>query len=268
MTYERQQVLLTLENVSLKLGENQILENVNAKVHNIHRPGMTQGQVIGFLGPSGRGKTQMSRVLSGLQRPTSGRVLVGEEQKPARVGSMGMVMQHYPLLEHRTIEGNLLLAASLGGLDHEEAMTRIKAYLVRFNLDDKRDFYPAQLSGGQRQRIAIVQQLLSSEHFLIMDEPFSGLDPMMKEEACKLIREIAATDELLTIIVITHDIQAACTISDTLWLLGWPPGQRHGSTLRFEIDLMERGLAWQDFAERTVQFEQTIREVNGRFHEL
>jgi ABC-type nitrate/sulfonate/bicarbonate transport system ATPase subunit len=85
---------------------------------------------------------------------------------------------------------------------------------------DCSQLYPAQISGGQRQRIAIAQQLLCSEHFLLMDEPFSGLDLVMEAKVCELINEIACLDELNPIIVVTHDVTAAATVADHLWLMG------------------------------------------------
>lgn len=268
MNYELRESLLRIENLNLTFGSHVVIDGLNAEIRNIHRPGLTQGQVVGLLGPSGRGKTQFSRILAGLQPQSFGQIFMSGNPRVLRPGAMGMVMQHYPLLEHRTIEGNLLLAARLGGLDHDEATTRIKAYLTRFNLEDKRDFYPVQLSGGQRQRVAIIQQLINSEKFLIMDEPFSGLDPLMKEEAMQMVREVAATDELLTIIVITHDVEAAVAISDTLWMLGWPPDKKHGANIRFTFDLMERGLAWNSHSLKSPGFVETVNEVSSKFVHL
>ena len=98
--------------------------------------------------------------------------------------------------------------------------------LNEFELADKYNLYPAQLSGGQRQRCAIIQQILCSEHFLLMDEPFSGLDLIMLEKTCELIAKVADMDDLNTIIVVTHDVTAACSVADHLWLMGRAPGRR------------------------------------------
>ena len=106
------------------------------------------------------------------------------------------------------------------------------ALLKEFELEDKFNLYPAQLSGGQRQRCAIIQQILCSEHFLLMDEPFSGLDLLMLEKTCELITKVADMDDLNTIIVVTHDVTAACSVADHLWLMGrdsrreWPQAAR------------------------------------------
>ena len=104
------------------------------------------------------------------------------------------------------------------------------------------------LSGGQRQRVAIAQQLLCSSHFLLMDEPFSGLDPLAKSAVCETLVDVSTTHELNTIIVVTHDIESAIRISDTLWLLGRnrdARGQPVGGASIQEIhDLAGMGLAW------------------------
>ena len=95
-------------------------------------------------------------------------------------------------------------------------------FLKEFDLADKFNLYPVLLSGGQRQRCAIIQQILCSEHFLLMDEPFTGLDLIMLEKTCELIQKVADMDDLNTIIVVTHDVTAACAVADHLWLMGAP----------------------------------------------
>src|SRR5256884_4871141 len=103
---------------------------------------------------------------------------------------------------------------------HESAHEKVLKYLRRLDMVDQAQLYPAQISGGQRQRIAIAQQLLCSDHFLLMDEPFSGLDVIMEAKVCELINEIACLDELNTIIVVTHDVTAAASVADHIWLMG------------------------------------------------
>src|SRR5262245_17884941 len=97
--------LLTLSGVGLRLGGREILSELNACVRNVTRPSVLQGQVVGILGPSGIGKTQLFRILAGLTAPDTGTVLVGEEQRPVELGTVGVVAQDYPLFEHlRVIE--------------------------------------------------------------------------------------------------------------------------------------------------------------------
>src|SRR5256885_15235755 len=100
--YERKQRLLTVSNLSLAFGDKTILHDINLQVDDIVRPNMEQGQVVALLGPSGIGKTQLFRCLSGLQQPTSGKVLVTEKLVPVEAGMVGVVTQDYRLFLHRT----------------------------------------------------------------------------------------------------------------------------------------------------------------------
>ncbi len=277
--YEEKDVLIRLDNVGVSYGDNVVLAGVSAEVKDIVRPGCVTGQIIGILGLSGCGKTQLSRVMTGLQEPTTGRVTVGAKQVPVTAGLVGYVAQNYPLLRHRTVLNNLTLAAKRAGADTHTAITSAEDYLKKFSLTDKWDKYPAELSGGQRQRVAIAQQLLCSEHFLILDEPTTGLDPRMKDKVCDLIKQVAGLSEENTIFVVTHDIAAILTIADHLWLLGRPGktaepyrdgaavGSR-GARILCTYDLIERGLAWQKRPQDLPVYTDLQREIRSRFNEL
>ena len=270
--YELKQHILKVENVSLDLGGNSILRNVNAEVRNIHREEIQQGQVIGLLGPSGMGKTQLFRILSGLNVPDSGSVLVTESMVPVHPGMVGVVAQNYPLFNHRTIMSNLTVAGRQAGMDAGQADKMAKELLKRFGLDGHEDKYPVQLSGGQRQRAAIAQQFMCSEHFLLMDEPFSGLDPLALDAMCKFIGEMAQTDELKTFIVVTHDIDSAVSVCDCLWLLGRDRDASGnpipGARIQHTIDLAARGLAWRENIREMTGFQATVNEVRQLFSTL
>ena len=282
--YKLGDVLLRIEDVSLTLGDTRILRGVTGQVMDIIRPGCTQGQVIGLLGPSGSGKTQMSRILAGLQEPTSGSVLVDNghgKLEPVRAGVMGMVAQDYPLFEHRTVHSNLQLAVrmarpgrwwtSLPRLTADEQIS-IDRMVTRFGMQDRLDHYPAQLSGGQRQRVAIIQQLLCSNEFLIMDEPFANLDPRMEYETCQLLTEVASLHDRMTIIVIAHNIRALVAVADHLWVLGpdrkatGAEKDQTGSRIQRSYDLIERGLAWHSDCYKLPEFEACVREVTELFY--
>jgi polar amino acid transport system ATP-binding protein/sulfate transport system ATP-binding protein len=270
-TYEMKETLLTLSKLHLSLGARPVLSDVCARVRNVTRPGLLQGQVVAVLGPSGVGKTQLLRLISGLSLPDSGQVLVGPEQAPVSRGRVGVVGQSYPLFEHRSLLDNLLLAARLAGLGRAEARARSREMLARFGLEEHALAYPVTLSGGQRQRAAIAQQLLQPKPLLLMDEPFSGLDLLMAREVCRLIVELSARDEQLTILLVTHDICAALAVADTLWLLGRvrdEHGQANGARIVQSVDLMERGLAWHPDVTHAPEFEPTKREVEARFSDL
>jgi polar amino acid transport system ATP-binding protein/sulfate transport system ATP-binding protein len=264
--------LLKIDHIGLSYDDTVILRDVNAEICNIVRDDCTQGQVVGFLGPSGIGKTQLFRIIAGLNQPTSGQVLVNSTLTPVKAGMVGVVAQNYPLFENRTIFSNLILAAKQTEKNGDVAREKVMKYLKRLDMLDQSQLYPAQISGGQRQRIAIAQQLLCSEHFLLMDEPFSGLDLVMEAKVCELINEIACLDELNTIIVVTHDVTAAATVADHLWLMGrdrdaggnFVPGARIQET----YDLIERDLCWHPGITNSAAFLEFVREVKERFQTL
>jgi NitT/TauT family transport system ATP-binding protein len=264
-------VLLHVENVSQNLGGNQILQGLTFEVRDRVRPDMVTGQVVGLLGPSGVGKTRLLRIISGLDQPDTGRVL-GPDGKPLPAGTVGVVFQNYLLLRHRTVLGNLLTAGAAGGMPPEEAKKRSVELLQRFGLLERSKFYPAQLSGGQRQRVAIAQQLVHQKRLLIMDEPFSGLDPHALDNVIKLLYEVAHQHEHNTIIVITHDIRAAMMLCDTLLLLGRDRDATGkvtgGAHIQEEIDLAEHGLAWRENVELDPKFVELEREIKAKFEKL
>lgn len=261
--------VLQVQNVSLALGGKQILRDLSFEIKDIVRPDVVTGQVVGLLGPSGMGKTQLFHVLAGLKQPDSGQVLVGDPGVPVRRGMVGVVAQHYPLFEHRTVFSNLVVAGGRNGDSVEAREKRAQALLDRFRLDDRKFAYPAELSGGQRQRVAIAQQIMCSEQFLLMDEPFSGLDVVALDEVQELISEVSHANEVNTTIVVSHDIPAVVEICDTVYLLGRdsdPQGKPiPGARIMATFDLMERGLAWQKDLSSKPEFLDLVREIRERF---
>lgn len=269
--YELKEPLVQVRGVSLSFDGRPVLTDINAEVRDIVRPGCITGQVVGILGPSGIGKTQLSRILTGLQEPSKGQVLVGPKLAPVEAGLVGYVAQNYPLIRHRTILGNLIVAGKKRGLSSEDAKKKALEYLEMFGLSDKWDAYPVQLSGGQRQRIAIAQQLLCSEHYLILDEPTTGLDPIMKDRVCEFVRNVSAMSEENTILVITHDISAILTMADTLWVLGRKRdanGTSLGATIVQTYNLIDRGIAWEKNPKDLPAFQDTLREIRNLFEAL
>jgi ABC-type nitrate/sulfonate/bicarbonate transport system ATPase subunit len=278
--YELRDTLIKVDHVHASRGGRPILRDIAVEIKDVVRPDVAdQGQVVGVLGPSGIGKTTLFRILAGLDAPSRGRVLVGERQLPVRAGMVGVVFQHYPLFEHRKVLGNLLAAARCAGRTERtgsagraDAEARARGLLERFKLGDRADAWPSELSGGQRQRVAILQQLLCGHTYLLMDEPFSGLDPINKQAACELIAEVARMHERNTIILVTHDIREAVKVSDTLWLMGreaTPSGEPvAGSRIVETYNLIERDLAWHPGIERTAPFDAFVRELEDRFRTL
>ncbi|WP_310395143.1 ATP-binding cassette domain-containing protein [Hymenobacter sp.] len=258
--------ILALRDISMQFGGEVILRDISLDVLDVVRPGVSQGQVIGFYGRSGIGKSVLCRIIAGLLPPSTGTVLVAAPPRPVCPGDVGFVQQRYPLFDHRTLLDNLLVAA---GRKHApaDAKARAEDLHTRFDLAPHRRKYPAQLSGGQRQRAAIAQQLLCSEHLIILDEPFSGLDIAMIDEVKKIILEVTTLDELNTVVIVSHDLATTTALADTLWLLG-PERDAAGQCIpgatinqQHQYNLAEMGLAWQPGIQAKPEFVQLIEHL-------
>jgi len=260
-TFTKEEVVLQARNVNLSYEGKQILRDINFEIKNITRPGMHQGQVISLIGKSGIGKTQLFKLLSGLQSPTSGEILIHKNRK-VEPGDMGVIFQNYYLFEWRSVYKSLLLAAKKNPLLKGKEKDAIKQHAADFNLSDHLQKYPQQLSGGQRQRVSIIQQLLKGSDFLLLDEPFSGLDVLVLDKVVDLLLKVSVSDDLKTLIIVSHDIATSVAISDTVFILGEEKG-KPGSTIVKEIDLIERELAWERDIKSKKEFGETIGEIKG-----
>ncbi|HEV3325895.1 MAG TPA: ATP-binding cassette domain-containing protein [Puia sp.] len=275
-TYSKKEVLLRVEGVGLSYEGACILRDIGFSIRDVVRPGLQQGQVVSLVGRSGIGKTQLFRLLSGLQCPDRGSITIRERlpvekgdgsidlyrERIVRPGDMGVIFQNYYQFGWRTVGQSLLLAArrnkALVGKEEEA----IRRYTQQFDIGDVLHRYPAQLSGGQQQRVSIIQQLLKGSDFLLLDEPFSGLDVCVLDRVVELLVQVSLSDELKTLIIVSHDISTAVAISDTVLVLGRQAGLE-GSTIVREIDLIERGLAWQTEVRGEKAFAETVREIKG-----
>jgi polar amino acid transport system ATP-binding protein/sulfate transport system ATP-binding protein len=253
--------VLDVQNLGLGLAGVPILDGVTFSVVDRIRDGKITGQVVSILGRSGVGKTRLLRALAGLDDVDQG-VLRGVGGKKLTPGSVGMVFQDYPLLRHRTVRSNLEIAGRIGGLSPAACKKRVNELLDVVRLTGHAAHYPAELSGGQRQRAAIAQQLMAPRRLLLLDEPFSGLDPAALEDVSRLIVDVANLHELNTVVLVTHDVRAALTVSDALVLLGTTKG-RAGARVIGTWDLVELGVAWgAGDAARVTELE---REISARF---
>lgn len=269
--YTEEEILVSVENVSKEYQGKLVLKNVNAIIRDIRVTDQVKGQVVGFIGPSGIGKTTLFRIIAGLEQPTSGRVVLDGSNRPVRAGEVGVVAQNYPLFAHRTVMSNLMVAARKR-LPEKEAKDKVVTYLNDFDLADRVHAYPAELSGGQRQRVAILQQVLCAVNFLLMDEPFSGLDPIAKAKAQALITRIANLDDKNTIIIVSHDIASTTMVSDHLWCLGRERDADGkiipGASIVQTYNLIDRDLAWRPDIAKEPEFAMFMHEVGERFEQL
>ena len=180
------------------------------------------GKLVGLLGPSGCGKSTTLYMISGLQKPSSGKILFGDEDvtelSPENRG-IGLVFQNYALYPHMTVKQNILFP--LQNLKGEDKMTKEQmlerayeaAKLVQ--IDELMDRKPSELSGGQQQRVAIARALVKMPRVLLLDEPLSNLDARLRLQTREEIRRIQKETGITTIFV-THDQEEAMSISDVI----------------------------------------------------
>lgn len=262
MTYQKNQVLLKAEDIQLSYGDKVILRDINFTIQDIVRPDMQQGQVVSLIGRSGIGKTQLFKLLAGMNKPTAGKVTIGEDMHEVREGEVGVVSQNYILFNHRTIKRNLEIALEHNNKNYTETDKKniIKEYGDKFNLTEHLDKYPLQLSGGQRQRVSILQQALTSNNFILLDEPFSGLDALVIDKVVDLLIKISTLDELNTLIIVSHDIENTLAISDTAFIMANQPNKA-GATITEKLDLIEMGFAWNKDIKADHKFQEMVGQM-------
>jgi ABC-type nitrate/sulfonate/bicarbonate transport system ATPase subunit len=264
MNYSKGEVLIEVKDVNLSY-DKQILRDIHFKIHNITRPGMSQGQVISLIGRSGIGKTQLFKVIAGLIQPNTGTVLIGLDQHPVVAGEVGIVAQNYILFNHRTVIENLRLAMKHSSItiNDKEKDDVIMDYAQKFDLAEHLKKFPMQLSGGQRQRASIIQQALTGNNFILLDEPFSGLDALMIDRVMELLVRVSTLHELNTLVIVSHDVENSLAISDTAFILARQNGVE-GATITETLDLIEMGLAWNPEIRENKNFQHLVSQIKHK----
>ena len=218
ITYSYDNKVNVIENIQLSVGE---------------------GEIVCLLGVSGGGKTTLFNVISGLNRPQQGEILLDGEDITGVPGKISYMLQKDLLLPYRTIEANA---------------AKVNPYFAEFGLEGTQKMYPSELSGGMRQRAALLRTYMASSSVALLDEPFSALDTLTKSEMHRWFLNVMEKIDL-SILFITHDIDEAILISDRIYLLGGKPG-----TITDEIIINEPKPRRSDF-NLTDEFLQYKRQI-------
>ena len=208
---------LTLDRVSVTAATGQsIVRDVTLDV--------SAGEAIAVIGRSGAGKTTLLRLINGLARPSSGRVLIdGAEvtgDLTARRRRIGTILQAAALFPHRTVFDNLATVPRLLGWSEDRIRSAASAMLERLSMpfDHFAPRFPRSLSGGEQQRVAIARAMISEPPLLLCDEPFSALDPLVRRELQDAFVMLRDRDDI-TVVFVTHDVAEGLRVAGRMVLM-------------------------------------------------
>ncbi|MEB3779234.1 MAG: ABC transporter ATP-binding protein [Desulfurococcales archaeon] len=199
-----------LEGIVKRFGRTTALKGINLEIRD--------GEIMVLLGPSGCGKTTTLRIIAGLEKPTEGRVFFDDREVtnlPPKDRNISMVFQSYAVWPHMKVYDNIAFPLKIKKVRDEEIRRRVKWAAELLQIEELLDRYPHQLSGGQRQRVAVARAIVVEPEVLLMDEPLSNLDALlrvkMRSEIKKLQRKVG-----VTMVYVTHDQTEAMVIADRI----------------------------------------------------
>jgi sulfonate transport system ATP-binding protein len=210
---------------------------------------VAEGEILAIVGGSGCGKSTMLRVVSGLERPTYGSVVLDGTEITAPHEKIGIVFQEPRLLPWLSVARNV--GFGLAARPKRERDARVAAQLDRVGLTDKATVWPRELSGGQAQRVALARALVTRPEVLLLDEPFSALDAFTRIDLQDHLLDLWA-DQKPTLVVVTHDVDEAIVLADRVVILRPRPGQILDEITTGLPRPRDRQSAAFDFAKRRV----------------
>ncbi|MFM2064538.1 MAG: hypothetical protein RLZZ507_4209 [Cyanobacteriota bacterium] len=201
---------IVVENVSKHFGSFQAVDQVSVEIKS--------GSLVALLGPSGSGKSTLLRLISGLEMPDSGKILLtGKDAtyQSVQERNIGFVFQHYALFKHLTVRQNIAFGLEIRKAPKKKIKGKVDQLLELVQLSGLGDRYPSQLSGGQRQRVALARALAVEPNVLLLDEPFGALDAKVRKDLRAWLRRLH--DEVhVTTVFVTHDQEEAMEVSDEI----------------------------------------------------
>lgn len=237
---------LRAENIKKKYGKRTVVKGVSISVK--------QGEIVGLLGPNGAGKTTSFYMIVGLIRPNEGKIFLEDKEitalpmyKRAQLG-IGYLPQEASVFRKLSVEDNILAVLEMIGVSKEEQHRKLEELLDEFGLQHVRTNRGDVLSGGERRRTEIARCLAVSPSFILLDEPFAGVDPIAVEDIQQIVAKLK--DKNIGILITDHNVHETLRITDRAYLL-------------FEGDILKAGSA-EDLAED----EQVRRVYLGQNFEL
>ncbi len=208
-------MILRAENIAKSYGGRQVVKEISLEVK--------QGEIIGLLGPNGAGKTTSFYMIVGMIQPNGGKIFLNDEEitsypmyKRAQKG-IGYLAQEASVFRKLSIEDNIKAVLELTSLSKEEQSTRMESLLNEFNLQKIRKSRGDLLSGGERRRTEIARALATDPKFVLLDEPFAGVDPIAVEDIQKIISHLKKRN--IGILITDHNVQETLAITDRTYLM-------------------------------------------------
>ena len=201
---------IRIEGVEKAFGAARALESIDLDI--------ADGEFLALLGPSGCGKTTLLRIVAGLETATSGRIFIGDRDVtglPPRQRGLAMVFQNYAVFPHMTVYENVAFGLRMRGADDAEVKANVSHAAALLHIEPYLERYPAKLSGGQRQRVAVARALAVKPAVLLMDEPLSNLDALLRLEMRSELKPVLQQSGATTIYV-THDQTEAMGLADRI----------------------------------------------------
>lgn len=201
--------IITLKDIRKRFGSMDVINNINIEIK--------RGEFLVILGVSGCGKTTLLKIISGLEQPTGGRVLIEEDREV-----INYIFQHLALLPWRNVYDNIAIGLEFKRKPAKEINKLVRECIDLVGLSGFEEYMPYQLSGGMKQRVAFARAIVNKSKIILMDEPFNSLDfftrKQMQEKALSLSRDFG-----MTCILVTHDVDEAISMADRLIVLSSKP---------------------------------------------
>lgn len=240
-TCQNNDLVISIKNVTKSFDSETILKDISLDVK--------AGEFVSILGPSGCGKSTLFNIITGLIKAESGEVKVS--------GDIGYMQQKDLLLPWKTVIKNVVLPLDIKGVNKKESREKAQKYIEVMGLKGYENKYPYELSGGMRQRASFLRTFLSSEEIMLLDEPFGALDSITKGNMQKWLLEMK---DMLnrTIVFITHDIEEAIFLSDSVYVLGSKPGI---VKKKFNLDFFKEDKTKRLFSKELLEYKSSIIEL-------
>ena len=257
---------LRCENLVKKYGVRTVVKGVSMEVN--------QGEIVGFLGPNGAGKTTSFYMITGQIVPNGGRIFLDDEEitglpmfKRAQKG-LGYLPQEASVFRKMSVEDNILSVMEMSGMPREERKRRLESLIDEFNLSKVRKSLGIQLSGGERRRCEIARALAIDPKFILLDEPFAGVDPIAVEDIQYIIATLKYKN--IGVIITDHNVGETLAITDRAYLLYEGSILQEGTptSLAADEDVRTKYLGSGFVLKRSVAVEKAKAEHEARLAEI